>query len=221
MSKIAIIVPMYNSAQYIEDTVGSVLAQTYEDWTLILVDDCSTDQTRDVADRMAAADRRISVLSTGKNSGPAHARNIGIQYALSQDAVYLAFLDSDDSYEPDFLERMESAATRSKADMVWCNYYETGRDNGAVKRLVAHPFRETYIDEGAARLFFHGAPGLGSLWNKLYRSSAVRHYGLLLNEERVRAEDWEFNLQLFTRGGYACMPSPMRCTITSTRLERR
>lgn len=99
MPCVAIITPVYNAAAFVEKTILSVLAQTYQNWQLILVDDGSTDNSLEIC-RKYENDSRIKVV-TQKNSGVATARNLGLSLACN--AKYYTFLDSDDLLVPDFL----------------------------------------------------------------------------------------------------------------------
>lgn len=97
---VSIIMPSYNTGKYIEDSIRSVLAQTYENWELIIVDDCSTDDTHSIV--AAFADPRIRFLEKEFNSGAAESRNWGLREAKGK---WIAFLDSDDTWHPEKLER--------------------------------------------------------------------------------------------------------------------
>ncbi|MCY4643810.1 MAG: glycosyltransferase family 2 protein [Bacteriovoracales bacterium] len=103
MSQVSIIIPCYNCEKFIGQTIESVLAQTYTNWELILVDDKSDDKTLDILNKFKAkGPERIKVLPLEENSkGPARPRNIGLKRAASP---YVAFLDSDDAWHPQKLE---------------------------------------------------------------------------------------------------------------------
>ncbi len=98
---VSVITPMYNAADYLAQTIESVIQQTYKDWELILIDDCSEDDTQIIAQSYAEKDSRIIVLRTNKNLGMAEAINVGCCEAQGQ---YIAFLDSDDMWLPQKLE---------------------------------------------------------------------------------------------------------------------
>ncbi len=99
--KVSIITPAYNAARYIARTIRSVLAQTYENWELLLIEDCSTDDTRAVIEPFLA-DPRIRLLQNPVNSGAAVSRNYGLREATGR---YIAFLDGDDLWHPEKLAR--------------------------------------------------------------------------------------------------------------------
>lgn len=96
---VSIIMPAYNASAYIETTIRSVICQTYQNWELLIVDDCSTDET--VAVAKATGDSRVKVLSNQKNSGAAVSRNYALREASGR---WIAFLDSDDLWFPQKLE---------------------------------------------------------------------------------------------------------------------
>lgn len=101
---VSIITPSYNTAKYIADTINSVLKQTYTNWEMIIVDDCSTDNTDDVV-KAYLGDTRIRYLKNEKNSGAAISRNYALRVAKGK---WVAFLDSDDTWAPEKLEKQVS-----------------------------------------------------------------------------------------------------------------
>lgn len=103
MSKplVSIITPSYNSEEYIDETIQSVLAQTYPNWEMIIVDDFSKDSTKDIVKRYISSDNRIKLFELTHNSGPSVARNTAISKAKGS---FIAFLDSDDVWLPNKLE---------------------------------------------------------------------------------------------------------------------
>lgn len=98
---VSIIMPSYNTAKYISDSIKSVLAQTYKNWELIIVDDCSTDNTDEIVGEFLS-DERIRYLKNEKNSGAAVSRNYALREARGK---WIAFLDSDDLWLPEKLEK--------------------------------------------------------------------------------------------------------------------
>ena len=102
---VSIIVPVYNAGSYIEETIRMVLAQTFPHWELILVDDCSSDDSREkirACIKDAGEDKRIRLIEKTENEGAARARNTGIDAAQGR---YIAFLDADDVWMVNKLER--------------------------------------------------------------------------------------------------------------------
>ena len=99
---VSIIMPNYNCAEYVEETVKSVLEQTYSDWELLFVDDCSTDNSVEIVKSFAEKDERIKLFVNEKNSGAAACRNRALREAKGK---WIAFLDSDDVWDNGKLEK--------------------------------------------------------------------------------------------------------------------
>ncbi|MDR0880542.1 MAG: glycosyltransferase [Clostridioides sp.] len=99
---VSIITPMYNAERYIEATIDSVLNQTYQDWEMLIVDDCSTDNSSTIVKSYMQRDDRIRYIRTESNKGVSNARNIALKNATGR---YIAFLDSDDRWEAEKLAK--------------------------------------------------------------------------------------------------------------------
>lgn len=111
------VMPAYNVARFIGEAIGSILAQTFEDWELVVVDDSSTDETASIVARMAEADPRIRLLSTAARSGTAYLpRRMAIEAAL---ADIVAPLDADDKVDPRYLEHLLAVMDATGADIVY------------------------------------------------------------------------------------------------------
>jgi glycosyltransferase involved in cell wall biosynthesis len=125
---VSIITPNYNSADFIEQTIESVLAQTYQRWEMIIVDDCSTDGSYNIALGCAEKDNRIKVYRMEKNSGAALTRNKAIEYSNGD---YLAFLDSDDVWYPEKIERQVKFMIENECDFSFTEYEHIVGDKNA------------------------------------------------------------------------------------------
>ncbi len=117
-SLISIIMPCHNAASYLEEAVASVMAQTFSAWELIVVDDGSTDRSREILQSLQTKDKRIQILRQ-HNQGPYPARNLGLKHARGQ---FVAFLDADDWWDKDFLAKMHRALEESEADLAYCGW---------------------------------------------------------------------------------------------------
>lgn len=136
MARTSVIIPLYNSEKYLEATVASVMNQSTPDWELILIDDCSTDGTYRLAQRLAKSDSRIRVLRHDKNLGrPAYGRNTGIAAATG---TFITFLDHDDAFEPTKLA--EQGDAMEGLDFLVSNCYllnaRTGKVDGQAWKEV-------------------------------------------------------------------------------------
>ena len=116
---VSIVVPVYNSEQYLKLSVGSILAQTFTDFELILVDDGSTDNSGVICEEYSKTDSRIVVLHT-ENRGSAMARNVGLDIAKGQ---YIAFIDSDDYVDPNYIKELYDIIIDYDADIAFHDYY--------------------------------------------------------------------------------------------------
>ena len=123
---VTIIMPSYNSEKFIVESVESVLAQTYSNWELIIVDDCSPDDSNNIITKYVDNDSRIKLIKLQKNSGPAVARNTAIEAANGR---YIAFLDSDDVWLPNKLEKQIKFMQDNDLAFTYSSYKLVGEDN--------------------------------------------------------------------------------------------
>lgn len=124
--KVSIITPSFNSEQYIEETVKSVINQTYNNWEMIIVDDCSSDNTCDVVEELSRGDSRIKLIRLEKNSGAAMARNTALHNSTGK---FIAYLDADDLWYPDKLSKQVSFMLKNKYGFT-CTSYEVITNDG-------------------------------------------------------------------------------------------
>ncbi|MDX5474070.1 MAG: glycosyltransferase [Bacillaceae bacterium] len=131
---VSIITPSYNSEAYIKDAIESVLAQTYTNWEMIIVDDCSTDNTVKIVN--SYNDKRIQLVKLDVNSGPAIARNTAIAKAAGR---YLAFLDSDDQWLPKKLEKQLHFMQINNIGFSFSNYEKITESGNKTGNIVVAP----------------------------------------------------------------------------------
>lgn len=158
MIKISIIVPVYNTASYLNKCIDSLLHQTMKDIEIILINDGSTDNSKNIIDQYN--DKRI-VFVDKKNSGIGATRNLGINRAKGE---YLAFIDSDDYVSKKFCEIMYNKAVSSDCDIVICDYYE---DNNGFMPIKFSNFKETSLKDNPTLI---NSINLGPC-NKIFRRS--------------------------------------------------
>lgn len=136
---VSIIMPSYNTAKFIEETVTSVLAQTYTNWELIIVDDCSTDNTDEVLVPYLK-DVRIRYIKNEKNSGAAVSRNRALREAKGK---WIAFLDSDDIWHPNKLEKQIDFMEKNDYHFSYTEYSEIDEASLPLGRSVSGPKKIT------------------------------------------------------------------------------
>lgn len=116
---VSIIMPSYNCQDYVAKAVASVQSQIFQDWELVICDDCSTDNSREVIEKLAEQDSRITFIKREKNGGTAAARNKGLDAAKGR---YISFLDSDDEIYPEYLEKQLAFMKEKNAAIVTASY---------------------------------------------------------------------------------------------------
>lgn len=136
---VSIIMPSYNTAKFISETVESVSAQTYPNWELIIVDDCSTDDT-DAVVRPYLVDDRIRYIKNEKNSGAAFSRNRALREAKGK---WIAFLDSDDVWLPEKLEKQIEFMEKNDYHFSYTNYIEIDEESKTNGKRVTGPKKIT------------------------------------------------------------------------------
>ena len=144
---VSIIVPVCNAEKFIAETIGYVQGQTYAKWELLLVDDCSSDRSREIIDQKSCEDQRIRLIAQDRNGGAAKARNRGIQEACGQ---YICFLDADDIWMPDklaceveFITKLQQT-TDPDAGFVFMGYEFADASGEGLGKVVHVPQCITY-----------------------------------------------------------------------------
>lgn len=137
--QVSIIMPSYNTGRFISETIESVLAQSYSNWELIIVDDCSTDDTDEVVGQYLT-DERIRYIKNKNNSGAAVSRNRALREAKGK---WIAFLDSDDLWEPDKLKNQIAFMENNDYHFSYTNYIEIDEESAPNGKSVTGPKRIT------------------------------------------------------------------------------
>ncbi|MFM9989436.1 glycosyltransferase family 2 protein [Flavobacterium sp.] len=140
---VSIITPTYNSAKYISETIQSVQKQTHKNWEMIIVDDCSQDETVEIIQNFMNEDHRIHLLQLNKNSGAAKARNFGIEKVTGK---HMTFLDADDIWFTDFIENSIKTINEKKINFVFSSYKRSNENLEFIYSDFIVPERVTYTD---------------------------------------------------------------------------
>ncbi len=135
LSLVSIIMPAYNTGHFIADSINSVINQTYSNWELIIINDCSNDNTLSVI--ASFNDKRISLINNNKICGAAYSRNIGIKQAKGD---YIAFLDSDDLWVEDKLDKQLRFMQKGNISFSCASYKIEGTQNKVVRspKIITH-----------------------------------------------------------------------------------
>lgn len=182
---VSIITPVYNSEEFLKETIESVLRQSYENWELILVDDCSTDSSRKIISDYANKDRRIKPVFLKKNSGAGFSRNSGIDNAKGD---LIAFLDSDDLWHQDKLKEQLHFMKIKNVNMVYTWYYNVN-EKGQKISYSKTPKQISFI-----LLMFNNYILTSSL---IFKKSILND--IRFSEIRKR-QDWVFFLDILKSG---------------------
>lgn len=199
--KISVIVPVYNTKQYICDCVKSVLKQTYRDFEVILVDDGSWDGSENICERLCTVDKRIRLIHQ-KHSGVSAARNTGIKAAKGK---YLFFLDSDDMIHPQLLEALYKLQEENHTVIAATGLYYAGKGNfrksGTWKIETDYMEASYYLNRDEAEkcvLRWNERARLDAIGGKMILRESVKK--IQFHEEITKGEDTLFLAQLILNG---------------------
>lgn len=169
---ISLIMPVYNAEDYIARSIDTVLAQTFSDTEIILVDDGSTDRSAEIVDWYAANYSNVLVTHR-ENGGVPAARNTGIERA---NGAYIAFMDNDDMLRPSMLEKLYTSIKKNDCDIAVTSIYQIVK--GKYEIGMRCPLQEdvAVTMDDFLRMYAVSGYALFSIWNKLYRASLVKEH---------------------------------------------
>ena len=177
--KISVIVPVYKAEAYLHRCVDSILAQTFQDFEVLLIDDGSPDRSGEICDEYARKDRRVRVFHK-ENGGVSSARQCGMDHAQGE---YTIHADPDDWVDPTMLEELYQKAKKEDADMVICDFYEERKNKTIyVRQQPSSLDHETVLCELFGHLW-------ASCWNKLVKSTRYKDFGIMFPQELSCCED--------------------------------
>lgn len=193
----SIVMPVYNVENYLIEATNSVLNQTFSDFELILVDDCSTDSSGVIADGLLETDVRIKVIHHIENKGLSAARNSGMAVASGN---YIFFMDSDDTIDSNLLQTVYQSILKNPADLIVFGLIEEYFDStGKIKRaqaIVPDVFISDSKDELRKKIILlEDQTLLGYAWNKIYSLNVLKELKLAFSNITL-IEDIAFNVKL-------------------------
>ena len=191
--KISVIVPVYNTEQYLNRCIDSILVQTFTDFELLLIDDGSTDNSGVFCDEYAVKDKRVKVFHK-ENGGVSRARNLGIENAQGE---YLSFIDSDDYIRPTMYEELIAVADNYKVDLVVSNIEQ----NGKILTNKTPSFTKLdkqYIHDNILPYFtYNDTLGAGAYTTMLIKRSVLSEHGVRFYEDFAFQEDTMFVINVY------------------------
>ncbi len=138
---VSIIIPVYNASRFLEETINSIQEQTYSNWEAIFIDDCSSDNSYDIIKQYQKNDKRIKVIKNKINNGVAISRNNGIDYAKGE---YLCFLDADDKWHPEKLEKQINFMQELNCEFSFTGYQFANEKCNPNGKIVSVPNKINY-----------------------------------------------------------------------------
>ncbi len=191
MIKVSVVVPVYNSAEYMHKAIESILSSTLNEIELVAVDDCSTDNSVELLEEYKKKyGEKIRIVRQSENCRQGAARNEGIRVSGGE---YIAFVDSDDYIEPDMLQSLYNTAKAENAELCGGDFFITAEKGDAPKRVEYSTFCAKE-DRSAYRSFLKGC---GMFWTRIYKKSFLLDNGIFF-PEKTFYEDAYFNF-------YACL----------------
>lgn len=202
---VSIITPVYNAEEFIRETIQSVIQQTYENWEMIIVDDCSTDSSYEIIMSLAKNDKRVKCIRLNNNLGVAEARNFGLREAKGE---FICFLDADDLWGRSKLQRQIDFMKKNQYAISFTAYELIDRNSNSLNKVVSIPKKVTY--------------------NQLLKGNVIGCLTIMINRSligeffmpKIRHEDYATWLSLLKRGYdayginevlayYRCMPTSL------------
>lgn len=180
---VSVIMPSWNTSNFIAESIQSVIDQTYENWELIIVDDCSTDNTDEVVARFT--DKRIRYFKNEKNSGAALSRNRGLREARGE---WIAFLDSDDLWSPKKLEYQISFMNEHGYTLSYTEYEKIDEESKPLQIYVTGP-------EKVNKHKMYNYDYIGQL-TMMY---SAKEFGLIQIKDIKKNNDYAIRLQLYKK----------------------
>ena len=192
---VSIIVPVYNMQNCIRVCLDSILSQSYDNYEVIIIDDGSSDGTRNEIEYFLEIDKRFKYFYI-ENMGVSAARNVGIERTQGD---YICFVDPDDYLHPYYIEKLLDALVRNSCDVVICHFEAIQNENPQTildrDNILSQMI---YKQDQIMELFnkYHNSYLMGYVWNKIYSKKAIQDTRFIVN---CRYQDMYFNLEIMQK----------------------
>lgn len=184
---VSIIMPAYNSSKFIGESLESIINQSYKNWEVIIIDDCSTDNTGEVVKKLMKKDKRIKYFRLEKNSGAAVARNKAIDFATGK---FIAFLDSDDIWFPEKLEKQIKYMKENDYYFTCTSYSKINETGNFLNQIIMAREKSNYND------LLKTCPGNSTV---IYNAEVL---GKFIIPDIRKRNDYVLWLQVIKKAGY-------------------
>ena len=202
MSKVSVIIPIFNAGTKLHKCIKSVISQTFKEFELILVNDGSTDESLEICNLYKGKDSRIIVIDK-ENEGSIATRRRGVEAANNN---YIMFVDADDWIDSQILEVLYKNAIETDSDITVCNTYKTLGGVLPIRRFVKNTYLEServYSEDEIKKelvvAYLHGHPFPASLFAKLYKKELVSSSGKYLEKISFLGDDLYYNLEMLLK----------------------
>ena len=195
--KVSVIVPVYNVEEYLYDCLNSLIKQTFDDFEIICIDDCSTDSSYEILEYFKTKDNRFKIIKNRDNIGLGASRNVGIEESKGE---YILFLDSDDWLDRNTIEELYALAYKNETDVVMFKLINYDQDKEIFYKSSYYCM--DYMDGFCGKIFNHTDISHNMLFrlpesacNKLFKSSFIKDNELKFPEGLIH-EDNPFNFEM-------------------------
>ena len=199
MIDISILMPVYNAEKYLNETIDTIKNQSFSNWELIIVDDGSTDNSKEICTKLMNDDKRIKYIFQ-ENLGVSHTRNVALENAQGK---YIVFVDSDDLIHEDYLKILINSIEKNNSDISVCNFIERKISNtGKIEDITREFYLKEVMEMSEMKDYimdFGNSGLLNPLWNKIYKREIIENNNITFNEKVETGEDFIFNLQYFRK----------------------
>ena len=199
MIDISILMPVYNAEKYLNETIDTIKNQSFSNWELIIVDDGSIDNSKEICTKLMNDDKRIKYIFQ-ENLGVSHTRNVALENAQGK---YIVFVDSDDLIHEDYLKILINSIEKNNSDISVCNFIERKISNtGKIEDITREFYLKEVMEMSEMKDYimdFGNSGLLNPLWNKIYKNQIIKDNNITFDEKVETGEDFIFNLQYFIK----------------------
>ena len=197
---VSVIMPVYNAEKYLDRSISSIINQTYDNLEILLIDDCSTDNSYNILKEYAKKDKRIKVFHNQENQHVSETRNVGIRNSTGK---YLYFIDSDDFIDNDYIEHLVNTAEKENADVVVNSEIYKYKYDKQHSNIILSPFNRIGNNNKILVL-----KSFLSVCNKIYKKDIQEKYDIFFDNTIKVGEDGIFNIFFFSKSNNIIFISP-------------